>query len=158
MPKPTSRDERQLLRLLLGELPAAAARDLERRLAADAALRARYERLAATWEALEPPPVTPLPDGFRDGVTAAARRLAGGELSWSRAPAWARGGAAVALAAGLVLGVGFGRVTGPRTELLTIDAELDASLAAELAAAPPTLAEAYWLELDEDGEPGEPAP
>ena len=159
MPEETRRKEtrpeetRRLMRLLLGELPPEEARSLERRLAEEPALRARYERLRASWESLELEPVREVPEGFRDDVVAAARRLAAGELSWSVAPGWARAGAALALAAGLVLGVSFGRLAAPSVDGETLQeaALLDAYLTAELGSEL-SLAEAYWLELETGGE------
>ncbi len=147
----TKVNERQLMRLLHGELPADEASRLERRLADDGELRAAYERLARTWDSLDLPASAP-PAGFSAGVMAAARGLGGdgladGELSWSLAPAWARGGAAAALVAGLLLGASFGRgfelpETGAGDQtVLVADADADAM--------PLSLAEVYWLSLEE---------
>ncbi len=153
----TKENQRRLMRLLHGELPAAEARRLEAELERDAQLRSAYRRLAETWEGLELP-VSEVPAGFSARVTAAARRLRqaelrGGELSWSLAPAWARTGAAAALAAGLLLGAAFGGGFGtPGTEapagaggeaVLVADADVDAD------ALPLSLAEVYWLALEE---------
>ncbi len=143
----TSRQERQLMRLVHGELSPEEAQRLESLLAEDPALAARYERLLASWEALAEAAVPSVPEGFRDEVVTAARRLAEGELSWSTAPVWARAGVAAALAAGLTLGLFAGRL--PATDQTV---ELDAYLAAELESAPLSLAEAYWLELEEGSE------
>lgn len=144
--------ERRLMRLLHGELPPKEARRLERRLASDAEMRAAYERLAETWERVQGPPEGRLPAGFSAGVVAAARKVEGGELSWSLAPVWARAGAAVALAAGLVLGAAFdGGFTPPATPAADeVYADLDAE-SDDADAIPLTLSEVYWLSLEESG-------
>ncbi len=156
----TKENERRLMRLLHGELPAAEARHLERELEGDAELRAAYRRLAETWERLELP-ASEVPAGFSAGVMAAAHELRqtglrDGELSWSLAPAWARTGAAAALATGLLLGVVFGGgvgVPGPGApaaaggeEVLLAEADVDAD------SLPLSLAEVYWLALEEGGD------
>ncbi len=146
----TKENERRLMRLLHGELPAAEVRRLEQELERDGELRSTYERLAAAWNGLELP-ASEVPAGFSASVMAAARELPAGELSWSLAPAWARAGAAAALAAGLLLGAAFGAgfgapVAGSETELLA-DADVDAD------ALPLSLAEVYWLSLEESGIP-----
>ncbi len=140
-------NERQLMRLLHGELAPDEARRRERELENDDGLRAAHGRLARTWDSLELPPAE-LPAGFSAGVVAAARKLGAGELSWSRAPAWARGGAAAALLTGLLLGVAFGRGfetpgAGGGEAVLVADADADA--------VPLTLAEFYWLSLEDSG-------
>ncbi len=138
--------ETRLMRLLHGELPGDEARRLERRLEHDEALRASYRRLAAAWESLAPPVPGDLPDGFAAGVVAAARRIQEGELRWSLAPAWARAGAAAALAAGLLLGaVSGGGFAAPAADDAVLYAEADAD------AVPLSLAEVYWLALEESG-------
>ena len=135
--------ERQLMRLIHGELPADEAQRLERELKRDPELRASRDRLAQTWASLELPASEP-PADFTASVMAAARELpdAGRELSWSLAPAWARGGAAAALFTGLLLGATFGRgFELPATDSQTVVADADA--------VPLTLAEVYWLSLEE---------
>ncbi len=136
--------ERQLMRLIHGELPADEAQRLERELERDPELRANRDRLAQTWASLELPASEP-PSDFTAGVMTAARELpeAGRELSWSLAPAWARGGAAAALFTGLLLGATFGR----GFELPTTDSQT--AVVADADAVPLTLAEVYWLTLEE---------
>lgn len=141
-----------LMRLVHGELSPEEARRLEQRLDREPELRARYERLRASWEALELPPPPPAPAGFRDRVVAAARHSRGREVSWAGAPLWARAGAAAALAAGLLLGVGVGRLGSDGRARIAAASELEAALSGELAAGPPSLAEAYWQELEASGE------
>ncbi len=165
----TKLKERQLMRLLHGELPPDEARRLERELERDRVrpeggqrnkrpeggqrkqLNAAREQLARVWDSLELPPSEP-PADFSASVVAAARKLnagelANGELSWSLAPAWARGGAAAALFTGLLLGAAFGRGfeapgAGAGDEAVIVaDADADA--------VPLSLAEVYWLSLEE---------
>ena len=90
----TKDNERQLMRLIHGELSPGEAQQLERELERDAELRVTHDRLAQTWASLELPASKP-PEGFAADVMSAARgeTAASGELSWSLAPAWARGGA-----------------------------------------------------------------
>lgn len=133
---------RLLIRRLHGELAPAEAREVAERIAREPPLRALDERLRASWEALELPPPA-VPADFRAAVMAAARREQRGELSWAVAPAWARAGAAVALALGVLLGVGFGS----RSQLLPEPQE-EVALVSE----PISLAEAYWLTLDQGGD------
>ena len=102
--------DHDLMRLLHGELPVAEARELQARLESEPALAAAYRRLEATWQDLSLPPAAPVPLGFAGRVMAQVRsRSAAGAPSWSAAPAWVRAGAAAALVAGAVLGVGVGR-------------------------------------------------
>ncbi len=148
----TKENERRLMRLLHGELPAAEARRFERELESSAELRSAHRHLAETWEGLELP-ASEVPAGFSASVMASARRLRGSELSWSQAPAWARFSAAAALAAGVLLGTVFGgglgapgvpAGSGGGTVLLA-DADVDAD------ALPLSLAEVYWLSVEESG-------
>ena len=148
--KMTKAKERQLVRLLHGELAPEEARELERELAdASPEVRAANQRLVQVWSGLELPP-SEVPADFSTGVMAAARNLAReraeGAISWSLAPAWARGGAAAALVTGLLLGATFGRgfeapsIAEP-TAVVIADADADAT--------PLSLAEVYWLALEE---------
>ena len=135
--------ERQLMRLLHGELEPEVARRLERRLEQESSPRGLYEHLAHTWDSLELPPLSPVPEGFTAGVLEAARRLEEGELSWSLAPRWARAGAAAALISGLVLGTALG---GGLADPAAGDDPETVALADPLS-----LAEGYWLSLEENG-------
>ncbi len=142
----TKVNERKLMRLLHGELRPQEARRLEREVEQDDELHAAHRRLARAWDSLELPPAEP-PAGFSAQMVAAARKLRDGELSWGPAPAWARSGAAAALVTGLLLGAAFGRgfeapATGSEATLVA-DADADA--------VPLSLAEVYWLALEESG-------
>ncbi len=156
--------ERQLMRLLHGELSPEAARRLERQLERDGELRAARDRLARTWDGLELPPAA-VPADFSAGVMAAARglrknELRDGDLSWSLAPAWARTGAAVALVCGLLLGTAFGSgfqgalgIGAPGVEMAdTGDGEALLVADADADAVPLSLAEIYWLSVEEGGD------
>ncbi len=139
--------ERLLMRLLHGELAADEVRRLELELEHDGELRAAHRQLARVWDDLELPASEP-PAGFSAGVVAATRKLRDGELSWSLAPAWARGGAAAALLAGLLLGAAFGHgfeapAAGGNEAVQVADADADA--------VPLSLAEVYWLSLEDSG-------
>lgn len=149
----TKDNERQLMRLIHGELSSGEAQQLERELERNAELRATHDRLAQTWASLELPVSEP-PGGFADDVMSAARGQieAGrrGELSWSLAPAWARGGAAAALFTGLLLGTAFGRgFELPTTNSQTVGSQTVIVADVEADAVPLSLAEVYWLSLEE---------
>ncbi len=148
--------DRVLMRLIHGELGDEEARELERRIAEDPELAARHHRLAAAWNGLDAPASAGAPEGFAADVVAAARRQrsgamgsdvrSSGELSWSLAPAWARAGSMAALALGLALGASFGVDTGngfTESELL---GDQEAYL---VLAEPSSLAESFWLGLEE---------
>lgn len=133
--------ERQLMRKIHGELAGDDLRELERRIARDPQVEALHRRYAELWNGLELPAPARAPEGFSGRVLARARRhAASGELRWSSAPAWARVGSALALAAGLALGVSFGGGLA--------DPELGDQEAA-LLSEPLSLAETYWLTLEE---------
>ncbi len=142
--------DRQLMRLLHGELGGSKARELEDRLARDGALRARYHRLQRVWEGLEPAPAAAIvqDSDFSARVMAAARRRAASELSWALAPAWARAASVAALVAGLVLGASFG-VGSSGVEVAELDSSSDQEVYA--LAEPLSLAESYWLTLEAAG-------
>jgi hypothetical protein len=107
-------DDRELMRLLHGELAPERARELTARLDRDPELALGYRRLAAAWEALEPPPPSPPPPGFTGRVMARVReRAAGREVGWSGAPGWVRAAGAAALAAGVLAGAGLGAGRSP---------------------------------------------
>ena len=132
--------ERLLMRRLHGELDEAEARRLEERLERAPGLRARAHRDAEVWDDLELPPAT-VPVGFSAEVMAAARQTAG-EMRWSLAPAWARAASAAALAAGLIVGVSLGTAgSAPETQ--------DDPQDVFALSSPLSLAESYWLALDE---------
>ncbi|MCP3959835.1 MAG: hypothetical protein GY719_18460 [bacterium] len=139
--------ERRLMLLLHGELPADEARRLERQLERDGELRALYERLAVTWRCLAPPAVTGPPAGFASQVALAARAIRDGDLSWSLAPAWARGGAGLALAAGLALGMTLSGTFGNDGAVTSEPAIEEVGLYAD--SEPLSLAEVYWMSLEE---------
>lgn len=148
-----SKIERQLMRRVHGELGAESARELDRRLAADAELGSRHRRLAALWQSLELPPPAAVPEGFRARVVAVCRgpsaRSASGELRWSLAPAWARVGSVAALVAGLLLGASLGGVaTGS-----PVAADLVGDLEAATFVQPLSLAESYWLGFESSDDP-----
>ncbi len=163
----TKTSERRLMRLLHGELSADEARRLELQLERDGELRAAYRRLARVWNGLELPAVA-VPVGFSADVVAAARkprvppsgRALDGELSWSRAPAWARAGAASALIVGLLLGATFGATfggvpfgaTSGGAGLGAPDVGGQAVLVSGADVVPFTLAEVYWDSLEESGD------
>jgi hypothetical protein len=103
--------DRELMRLLHGELPDEQARGLRERLEREPELAAAWARLERSWNGLELPPAAPAPPAFSQSVLARARRQSrqsGTSLSWGVAPAWVRASAAAALAAGLALGIGAG--------------------------------------------------
>jgi anti-sigma factor RsiW len=111
--------ELEIMRLLHGELPEERARELRARIAREPELAAASARLERSWTGLELPPPPTAPPGFAQSVLARARRQGSnrGDLSWAAAPSWARAGAALALAAGLTLGAGAGRLLGGRLDL-----------------------------------------
>ncbi len=96
-------DRRSLLRLLGGEAGADERRRIEARLAAEPELRLAQRRLEAVWSRLDPPAEVPEPD-LADEVMARVREAE------PVAPPWVRLAAAAALAAGIALGVGIGRL------------------------------------------------
>lgn len=109
----------------------------------DSAHRDSAHRVERLWRALEPPPASPPPPGFAAHTAAALRRRRDAG-SWSLAPAWARGTAAAALAAGLLLGVGVGSRVAPSPANPT-----PAPVAAADRAEAMTGDEADWIPLDD---------
>jgi anti-sigma factor RsiW len=110
-------DTEELIRLLAGELPPAAAAALSARIGREPELAAAFRRLEEVWRAADPAPAADgsfasvVPPGFAVRVMARVRREAAGAaapaaLSWSAAPLPVRAAGAAALAAGLVLGAG----------------------------------------------------
>ncbi len=130
---------KDLMRLLHGELPAAEARALRERLSREPELAAAYRRLEGAWHGLEAPPPSAVPPGFAGRVLAwveaeEARRSAA-DLGWLEAPAWVRGAAVAALAAGLALGVGIAWQGTAQENGLFLEAEAG-------------LADDYWSALE----------
>jgi len=134
--------EIELMRLLHGELPAEQAGALRARMAREPELAAAMARLERSWSGLELPPAAPAPPAFAQRVLAQARRQPG--LSWSAAPRWARATAAAALAAGLALGVGAGKLVSSRSL-----PDTENVLAVSAAGGGPSLAETWWDSLDD---------
>jgi anti-sigma factor RsiW len=155
--------ERELTRLLAGELPPERERELRARLEREPDLAAAHRRLERAWSALEPEPaglLGEIPPGF--GARVMARVRAEGEpgLSWSAAPAWVRAVAAAALVGGMALGAGLGgsalsALAAPPAAVVADGAdpgEADASVTGA------SLAESYWsLVEDLGGDSGAPA-
>jgi len=100
-----ARRDRQLIRYLTGELDAASARAVARRLAEDPEWARRYAALRATWGTLEPLANEPSAPGLARQILDRARREPRSEL-WAAVPLWLRAGAALALPLGLALGLG----------------------------------------------------
>lgn len=136
--------DRELLRLLHGELPSAEAAALRRRMAEEPELAVEYGRLERSWEALELPPLSGAPPGFSRRVGARAAALPRpGSLSWGAAPAWVRAAAAACLIAGAAAGAGLGVRWSERHPA---ESAADLFGAAE-AEAGESLAESYWGEV-----------
>jgi anti-sigma factor RsiW len=148
--------ERELTRLLAGELPPEWERELRARLEREPALAAEHRRLERAWSALEPGAVGPageIPPGFATRVMAQVRAEGRPGLSWSTAPAWARAAAAAALVGGVALGAGLGG-----TALNAFAAVPSSTPAAEEAQEEPdasvtgaSLAESYWSLVEDVG-------
>lgn len=129
-----ARDERQLMRLLHGELPPGERRRLLRRLDCEPELAAAHRRLEAVWHDLELPPPAAAPPGFTARVAARARALGPPAVPLTAAPLWVRATAALALAVGLAAGAGLGLWQSEETT-------------ASLPTATSSLAESYWQAL-----------
>ncbi|MEM1206116.1 MAG: hypothetical protein AAGN66_22995 [Acidobacteriota bacterium] len=149
-----------LVRLLHGELGAAEAAALQRRIDQDEELRRRWQHLRTTWGALAPPPPTPTPEDLVHRVLARARREADGG-SWRLAPTWAKASAGLAGAFGLTFGILLGGMApaGPLSVEVSRDqvaalqdpAEEDVGDAFGELGGLPTLAETYLLALEDSG-------
>jgi anti-sigma factor RsiW len=153
--------QRDLLRLLSGDLPPDQERALRERLAREPALAATFQRLESAWSRLELPPSAPVPLGFSGRVMARARELptipttratgvpgkGPGTLSWAAAPTWVRASCAAALLSGVLLGAGLG-ARGTRGHWQ----------ARQAASGVPELAESYWDMVETAGAPDEAAP
>jgi anti-sigma factor RsiW len=115
------KDRADLLRLLHGELSAAAEARLRDRLAREPELAAALRRMEVTWDLLELPPAAPAPSGFAARVAARAaeqgRSRTGEAESAPFRPAWARAMAAAALTAGIVAGAAVGWLVIPEQSL-----------------------------------------
>lgn len=99
--------EKQLIRLLRGELSGAAAAELEERLDRDPELRGTYRRLRHRWQALQLQDPEPAPPGFADRVVARARGSATPALipAWWRAAVAGRFATVAIVAGGMVVGL-----------------------------------------------------
>ncbi len=138
-------EEIMLMRLLHDELPADQADDWRGRLETDPALRARYEALAGVWQALDDWTVTEPLSVSAEWRTSLSRRLAreaGVPIRLSGAPMWVRLAATAALAGGVMLGIGVGRLD---------SADEDPQWAFGASA---SLAEGFWLEAARERESG----
>lgn len=149
---PTPSD-RELMRLVHGELDAERRLELRRALARDPALAERLHRLETTWKHLELAPPAAVPLGFATRVVARARaERPGSELSWALAPVWARAGAALALAGGIWLGASLSRLepVAPQTTgaATTVAASAETGVY-EVYGEGLSLAESYWQTLEE---------
>ncbi len=158
-------NKRQLMRLLHGELTPTEAARLEAVIERDDALRTTYEQLAATWQRLELAEPQLPPIDFATAIKAAARQERDYELSWARAPMWARTGAAVALTAGMTLGLVLGsdlnetlapETLAPKTlaalgnrTTLADTAAMEDMAQDDFDLDPLSLAEIYWLSIDD---------
>lgn len=154
--------ERQMMQQLHGGQSEDATREWERRLAADPALAARFRDFETAWRNLEIPPAAPPDEAFPAEVMTAVRNQAHrmrGDLSWNSAPAWARTGGAIALTAGLALGLTLAKATPIRQAAFAeISFTLDeATLRGGPLAEPPSLAESWWQAVEE-GSPTEEEP
>lgn len=107
--------ERDLVRLVTGELDRDSAEALTLRISKDELLEARKKEITTTWQELELPPVAPVPFDFSDRVVATAVESSVIPLPWGTVPGWVRGVAALSLALGLLLGFGLARA-GTTTE------------------------------------------
>ncbi len=151
--EPDEAAERQLMRWLHDELPAAERAELAARLAVDPRLAASFARLRAAWDGLELPAERPVPAAFRRELMAKLegehrRRPASGFHSLG----WARMASALALVAGIGMGTG-------ATLLVSTEAPVEPD---ELAAED-SLADDYWTAFrggDAGGQdwPGEDEP
>lgn len=154
-------DDQLLLRRLHGELTPDQRARLDDRLATEPGLRHRLDELEHAWNGLEAPPDPLLPTDFATTVRARAHHELSG-WRWSTAPAWARAGMATALAVGMTLGLGVGRIE--PTAMATAEVEASALVEDPIVEIDGlwhsfdegSLAEEFWLGLDSiDSEPAE---
>ncbi len=130
--------ERELMRLLHGELSEAATKRLQQRLQQESALQDAYQRLQRQWQGLELPAPEAAPPGFAIRVVTRARGRAdedGLPIWWSRTLA-GRVATAAVLAGGIALGamLALPRETEAWTDYVTTE---------------PTMAESYLAALEE---------
>ncbi|MEM9292544.1 MAG: hypothetical protein AAGD01_12755 [Acidobacteriota bacterium] len=148
-------NERQLMRYLHGELPAAEAVHVEEALRRDPALRQVLDGLESSWSSLQLPPVEPAPLGFSTRIAARARggvEPAGLLSSLGEGSRWVRATAAAALLSGLVVGASLGWWMQPRVDpgaatedpQLVVDEGLDLFFEESLA-------DHYWNALLTEG-------
>ena len=99
--------EKQLIRMLHGELAEADERLLRERLEKEEDLRSAYSSLQGLWQVLEPPPVQGVPSSYASRVVhrATTGESDAGARQAQASPLWAKAAAAVALAGGIALGV-----------------------------------------------------
>jgi hypothetical protein len=99
--------EKQMLRLLAGELSESEAAQLRRRWTSDGELQLAFTAWRERWEALEPPPLPRVHPSFTNRVVRRAVEgpgVAAAPLGRST-PLWTRATAALALAGGVLVGV-----------------------------------------------------
>lgn len=129
--------ETELVRLIHGELDEDRARELQRRVDNDGELRAAYDRLQATWQALELPPTEPAPAGFAARVTAAAFEVDAGLVPpWFRDTLLGRAATAAALSGGILIGI------------LAAYPQQSSAEYADFLSDETSMAEGYWDVLD----------
>lgn len=147
-----TRSERELMRLLHGELDAAAAAALRARLEREPELQAAYRRLEEAWRRLAEPPAEAVDPAFRVEVMERVRgAAAAGFPPLGVAPRLARLLAALAVAAGVALGSGLAAgVVGPVDPAAGLQEEWPDELAGPEE---PTLAESYGQALGLSSDP-----
>lgn len=136
----TTEVERQLMRLLHGEVTDEEAVRLRSRLEGEPELAAWYAEMESLWGDLDLPQPAPADPSLSVKVR---ERLHGDAAQsvvemWRLAPVWSRALAAAALA----IGIGLGTFLGSGTAAVAEEAFFDQ--------AEPSLAESYWLVLEED--------
>ena len=134
-------NERELARLARAGLGGDERAALEDRLAGDPDARRSFVAFEAVWSDLDLPEPAAAPAGFAARVLARARERGDRELRWQAAPGWVKAAATVALLGGLALGAAAGR-----------DGADLPDLAGDL-----TLAEEYWIALEEMAPGGHPS-
>ncbi len=135
------RDEKMLLRRLLGEVPESALAEIDRRLRVEPDLARRNRELERTWERLDLPDPEAAPAGFASRVLRRARDERSGLLRSRPGRLSIRLAAASALVGGVLLGVLLVNETG---EAANPSLPEDPFLMQES-----TLVDSYWAALDE---------